>query len=252
MMTCSTYGDDGSAEVHFKQKFDDGGTYESIEEGSWSLKRNKLTKTMKDQYGKTNVHTYRLTKLTEDVLEYVSHSTNTAYAMRKADSRSESDWASYLPESSNAARPPRSRSTVNPDLPELSAEADPNDPVAITRAFISDFEKWNEFAYRINKENVDLKYAREAYDNLLRKYCADSVKGQGVSFGNRSMHRADFEDVESFTTADNTATVCSIHTKELAGSLVQDRFEYHYERTSRGWRLQNLYLVLDDERVECL
>jgi hypothetical protein len=94
-----------------------------------------------------------------------------------------------------------------------------------------------------------MKLATDQYDDLIARFCADSVKRQGISYGDDPMHDPEKESIESVSLSGQTAIV---RTRRIGRcNFVADN-EYHPAQQSGEWRIASLLYVDKDEKYECL
>jgi NTF2 fold immunity protein len=130
-------------------------------------------------------------------------------------------------------------------------------PAQAVRAFIAAHYAWNTAANERRKSVEAGSTAREAatkttteeYDRLISRFCASSVKRQGISFGDDPSHHPDHETVESVSMSGPEAIV---QTRKMGLYDFVSNYEYHLVKEAGEWRIASLLYVDDDGKYECL
>ena len=102
-------------------------------------------------------------------------------------------------------------------------------PLELTKRFISDYYKWNEYAYRQSETEEEEKdwNIGKSYDNLILKYCVADKKYQGLAYGNDGEPFEDFTFLEE-TISDNIAIV-KVKYQDPKMDFRYSLFEYHFK-----------------------
>jgi hypothetical protein len=130
------------------------------------------------------------------------------------------------------------------------------EPDEFVRAFITDYERWNQFAYQLS-EKLPYTYLGDAaktsaYLTTMGKFCPPGHKYQPIAFGSDSLHDNAREVVVG---AERTADACVVktrHTKVISNTTLVSDFEYHLRRTGERWFLTSLLYVNEKGKYECL
>jgi hypothetical protein len=127
-------------------------------------------------------------------------------------------------------------------------------PEDFVRAFIADYEGWNNFAYQVTSQNArtGMAASESAYDALLRKYCLPDLSHQPIAFGSESSHDLEREAIVS---ADVSAESCVVKTRRIkkAGTpAIVQNFEYHLKKIGQRWFLTSILYAFDDGKYEGL
>jgi len=126
-------------------------------------------------------------------------------------------------------------------------------PTELTKEFIIDYKKWNDFAFDTSKnkdEKADYKIEK-MYDDLILKFCSPEKKYQGLAYGSDSDHCPNQELVIEEIIDSTKAIVKTKFTNEKF-SFIQHDFEYHFILNENKWILEELYLVDDDGKYKSL
>ena len=119
-------------------------------------------------------------------------------------------------------------------------------PLELTESFIKDYEKWQSYAWQQSEKKTkesDWNIGK-SYDNLIRKYCGDNKKYQGLSFGNNTEKWEDCKVLEN-TINQNIALVKVAYTNPEF-SFLQSMYAYHFKKADR-WLLEEKYFVEDNQ-----
>lgn len=128
-----------------------------------------------------------------------------------------------------------------------------NTPTELTKEFISDYKKWNDFAFaskESNDENMEYKIEK-MYDDLILKFCSPEKKYQGLAYGSNSDHCPKQELITEEIINAGKAIVKTKFTNEKF-SFIKHDFEYHFILNEHKWILEELYLVDDDGKYKAL
>jgi hypothetical protein len=124
--------------------------------------------------------------------------------------------------------------------PLLFEGAVPNEPSAMTMAFIADYQLWNDFAYTSYEESSDSSLAELSYDSLILKYCGLEKDHLLVAFGSDSDHRPECTTInECMTNGDESI----VKTVETDGHGFESEYEYHFRVVGDRWLLEELYFL---------
>lgn len=122
-------------------------------------------------------------------------------------------------------------------------------PTELTLHFISDYKKWNDFAFQNAKEGVLIE---EKYKNdLISYYCLPNKKYQNIAFSNESSHcplkeKIIFQDIKS-----KAAIIRTLY-KDPKLDFIQNIYEYHFDKIKNVWYLIEVYLVDKNGKYEGL
>lgn len=132
--------------------------------------------------------------------------------------------------------------------------ADGGSPAALTLSFIGDYKNWNDYAIATSESGGDdARWKIEkAYDELILKYCRETLKYQPIAFGSRSSHDPEMEKILNVEQGPSEATVYTKHEREVAGTDLSNFYEYRYELEADRWYLVSVAVVIDGERYEGL
>ncbi len=126
-------------------------------------------------------------------------------------------------------------------------------PTELTKEFIKDYKKWNDFAYSLdesNDEKSDYKIGK-MYDELILKFCNPEKKYQGLAYGSDSNHCPEQEQVISEKIESTNAVVKTKFINKKFSFITHD-YEYHFTLSNKKWVLVELYLVDDDGKYKSL
>ncbi|WP_289645390.1 hypothetical protein [Maribacter aestuarii] len=126
-------------------------------------------------------------------------------------------------------------------------------PTEITKEFIIDYKKWNDFAFAVKEnkdENGQYKIGK-MYDDLILKFCSPEKKYQGLAYGSDSDHCPKQELVIEEIIDAAKAIVKTKFTNEKF-SFIEHDYEYHFTLIENKWILEELYLVDDDGKYKSL
>jgi hypothetical protein len=151
---------------------------------------------------------------------------------------------------------PRSEPLDLPTFTLSSIAVETLGPEDFVRAYISDYERWNSFAFEATQRyphtGEGMAAAEAAYAKVIEKYCPPGHVHQPVAFGSDSLHDTAQETV---LTADVVADGCVVKTrngKTQGTHVFNSDFEYHLRKADERWFLvSNLYLA-SDRNLECL
>jgi hypothetical protein len=133
-----------------------------------------------------------------------------------------------------------------------------NTPSEAVLAFIAAHHAWEAAANaRIRslpgsnspEHQSAIEVASREYSELVSRFCATSVKTQGVCYGDDGMHHPERETVESLSVAGQLAIV---RTKHVGLRDFVSEYEYHLVQESAEWRVASLLYVDQDGKYECL
>ena len=117
-------------------------------------------------------------------------------------------------------------------------------PAEITIAFIEDYKKWNDYAFqqsRENKNNHD-QNIKNAYQELIFKFCSKNKKYQPLAYGSKSNHCPDQEYIVSESIVGETAVI-KTKFQDKKYDFISNEFEYIFAVESGKWILEEVFLV---------
>jgi hypothetical protein len=125
-------------------------------------------------------------------------------------------------------------------------------PSDVVISFIDAHYAWELAANKRHKEaGRDSQQATDQasleYDELISRFCAPTVKPQGIAFGDDPAHQ--HETIESVVLDGETAVVC---TKQVGLHNVVSHYEYHLVAVDGQWKIASLLYVDEDGKHECL
>ncbi|MBT30023.1 MAG: hypothetical protein CMO01_10225 [Thalassobius sp.] len=126
-------------------------------------------------------------------------------------------------------------------------------PAELTIAFIEDYKKWNDFAYKLGKEKTsenNLKIS-SAYHDLIRKFCSVSKEVQPLAYGSESNHCPDQESIVTESIVGNTASIITKF-QNRNFDFLSHVYEYEFCIENGKWILDELYLVDKTGKFKCL
>ena len=125
-------------------------------------------------------------------------------------------------------------------------------PEQVVNNFIIAYKAWNDKAYKLDDKDEDhaMAWAEEAYTNMIRQFCDDSVVPQGISFGSDSSHSPSEETIVEVIEDD--ANLITIKTKHVDETNFTSDYEYILGRENGIWLLNSLLYVDNDGKYECL
>ncbi|MBS0340598.1 MAG: hypothetical protein JSS56_08710 [Proteobacteria bacterium] len=127
-------------------------------------------------------------------------------------------------------------------------------PEELVRAFISDYDTWNQYSYQMSERDAvaSIDAAEAAYAQLSRKYCPPGQIHQPISFGSDSSHDSEREAIVDVATTEGASLVRTRHTKTV-GSLVMTRdHEFHLKSANGRWYLTSVLYVDEEGKYEGL
>jgi hypothetical protein len=132
-----------------------------------------------------------------------------------------------------------------------------NTPAEIVISFVKAHFAWNVSANELSKaltpgssaDEAAMEVAKAEYDDLISRFCANSVNRQGIAFGDDPTHHPDRETIKSVSVSDQRAIV---RTRSISPNGLASNYEYHLVRESGEWRIASLLYVDRDGRHECL
>ena len=126
-------------------------------------------------------------------------------------------------------------------------------PKEMTIEFIKDYKIWNDYAYEI--DTIDKKdgteKAKNAYHNLILKYCRPNLKYQNIAFGSDSNHDLAYEKIVSSEIKNDSAIIKTKYIHDRFSYIHHD-FEYVYIIFNDRWFLEHVYLVDEFGKYEGL
>lgn len=128
------------------------------------------------------------------------------------------------------------------------------EPTEMIRAFISDYETWNQYATATDERDAALGMAAAESANkvLMRKYCPPGCNHQPISFGSRSAHSSTQEEIVSADSAGEASLVRTRHTRVTGSLTMTDDYEYHLKRIDGRWYVVSVLYVDAEGKYECL
>jgi hypothetical protein len=135
-----------------------------------------------------------------------------------------------------------------------SSATDLASPEKLTLEYIKDFKKWNDYAYKIeneNQPNAQWNYEK-AYDDIILKYCRETLKYQGLAFGSESRHDPEREKIINSEILNGKAVITTKHKRIVANTDLSNIYEYRFELENNRWYLTSVVVVIDGERYEGL
>ncbi|WP_299435031.1 NTF2 fold immunity protein [uncultured Maribacter sp.] len=126
-------------------------------------------------------------------------------------------------------------------------------PAELTKEFIIDYKKWNDFAFSTKESKVENTKHKigKMYDELILKFCSPEKKYQGLAYGSESDHCPKQELVIEELIDSKKAIVKTKFTNEKF-SFIEHDFEYHFTLNGDQWILEELYLVDEDGKHKSL
>lgn len=126
-------------------------------------------------------------------------------------------------------------------------------PTELTKEFIFDYKKWNDFAFA-TKENRDenAKYKiGKMYDELILRFCSSEKKYQGLAYGSDSDH-CPKQELVTDEIIDLKKAIVKTKFTNAKFSFIEHDFEYYFILNDNKWILEELYLVDDDGKYKSL
>lgn len=125
-------------------------------------------------------------------------------------------------------------------------------PEDFVRAYISDYETWNNFAHESSERDpsASMDVAESAYATLMTKFCPPELSHQPIAFGSDSSHD---DRLEVIVGVEPTADTCLVKTRrtESAGKLTMAYdYEYHLKQIGQRWFLTSVLYVDQDGKYE--
>ncbi|TDF61172.1 hypothetical protein E1J61_32805 [Cupriavidus sp. L7L] len=116
-----------------------------------------------------------------------------------------------------------------PEFAPAAASLDGLEPEDVVRAFIADYERWNDFVNQANAQDTfqGIDAAESAYNALISKYCPPGHRPQPVSFGDDCSHDNREAILDTEFGAVNACIVRTRHTKTKHNVTFTADYEYH-------------------------
>ncbi len=127
-------------------------------------------------------------------------------------------------------------------------------PEKLTLSFIKDFKDWNDYAMSLEEsydEKSGWKIGR-AYDDLILKYCRESLKYQPLAYGSESRHNPEKEKIINVKKGEKSAIVYTKHERRIGNADLSNFYEYRFEWEANRWFLTSVAVVIDGMRYEGL
>lgn len=127
-------------------------------------------------------------------------------------------------------------------------------PDGLVRAFLVDYQAWNDRAQRASEIDGErgMELAQADYDRLLRVYCRPGFRGEPLAFGSRSNHSPADERILSTEIDGAHALVRTRDTHTIAGTVLDADYEYQLIRADGRWYLEQVYYVDDEGKYPSL
>ena len=137
---------------------------------------------------------------------------------------------------------------------QITYAADGLSPEEITLAFINDYKAWNDYAMQMRESGdpkADWKIGK-AYDEIILKYCRESLKYQPLAYGSEASHDPAKEKITKIDQSDSVAVVHTKHERKVGTVDLSNIYEYSFEKENNRWYLTSVAVVIDGERYEGL
>jgi len=128
--------------------------------------------------------------------------------------------------------------------PPTFARPLPDEPEAITAAFIADYKEWNDFAFASCPPGAGCGPALESYDRLIEKYCRPGKQHLLPAFGSHSFHSPETSEVVAVRGRGNRKTVT---VRETRSDCCQQTDEFDFVRHDGRWWLDEMYFIDEDD-----
>ena len=127
-------------------------------------------------------------------------------------------------------------------------------PQEITLSFIHDFKQWNDYAFDQDKKGNEKAQwnIEKIYDDIILKYCRETLKYQALAYGSESRHNPENEKIQKHEETGNKAIVYTKHIRKVANMELSDYYEYYFEKEENKWYLVSIMVVINGERYEGL
>jgi hypothetical protein len=129
-------------------------------------------------------------------------------------------------------------------------------PEDFVRAYIDDYERWNEYANWVSEQNqnasASMAATESAYATLLQKYCFFDHEHQPIAFGSDSSHSNRHEIIVGTEIKEDSCVVSSSNTKTLGNSTMTYDYEYVLKKVDQRWFLTSVLYIDEDGRWEGL
>ncbi|TRW99475.1 hypothetical protein FNJ84_02030 [Paracoccus sp. M683] len=128
-----------------------------------------------------------------------------------------------------------------------------SDASALVQDFIRDYEIWNDYAFAESQiDDPEARWnQRQAYDNLITRYCLPDKTYQGIAYGSDADHTPDQETIISVHETGDTAEVRTRFQDRKFDFITHD-YTYELFRAAGQWHLQVLWLCDENGRYRCL
>jgi hypothetical protein len=166
-------------------------------------------------------------------------------------------WGKGLQEQTAPAAP-ETKNIENVTAKEVPIEFNNNllnEPQTLVRAFIIDFLRWNNESHTMSSTLPGAEWMSKAaqnYTQLISRYCRPSFKHQPVSFGSESDHDLSHEEIVSSHNEGTKTIVKTKATKVIASTTLVSNYEYVLTQENGRWYLENLFYVINDEKIDGL
>lgn len=127
-----------------------------------------------------------------------------------------------------------------------------NSPKELTTAFIKDYKKWNDSAFRLGNTKTANRdeLISKSYGQLIAKYCQPGKKHQPIAYGSDSNHSMEQESIVDEKVIENKAIITT-NFKNI-GLEYFDTYEYHFIKVKDKWFLEEVYFVDNGNKYEGL
>ena len=122
-------------------------------------------------------------------------------------------------------------------------------PHELTLAYISEYEKWNDFAFK--NQNEDVKIEEKYKIDIILKFCLPTKKYQNIAFGSESSHSLSYEKI-TFEDVKSKSAIIKTLCKDPKRNYLNDVYEYHFDKINNVWYLIEVYLVDKDGKYKGL
>lgn len=124
-------------------------------------------------------------------------------------------------------------------------------PEALVRAFLADYERWNDFAHaaaesdRAGRADAarTMDAAERGYAALLAAYASPGFQGEPIAFGSTARQSPAQETISHVDVQDDIGVIRTQATREMPGYTLTSAYVYHLRRANGRWYLHSLQLV---------